>query len=413
MQPATTNTLEGFTERKGSVPAALVEALDIAVFEDLAEIEPVWRRFEASAVRSIYQRFDWLAPWARLAGPHVGVRPSVVVGSLSGETMFLLPLGRWRCGPARVVGWLGGTHVNISSGLFHADFLRSLDPSAVRILVRRIVAALGRVDYLDLANQPRQWQGYDNPFWHLPRRIGAQPVQFTRLDPDFDVVLGRSNGAKKRKRVRWQENTFARAGGYRFYRAGTPEEAFEILDAFLAQKAVQFSRNGVDNVFAVRGTADFLREIAQRSAALGDPLIEFYGLKVGGKLRATFAAGVDRGRVHGYFGSLAQDEFTRFSPGALLLHNLVRESCARGFSQLDLGVGEEPYKSSWLDDAEPHFTTYVPVTMLGRVLVSGLLVANAAKLKIRQNRRLWSLVKRLRQTLAAARGYGLEEPGSR
>ncbi len=399
IQPATSEALR-WAEPAGVAAMPQAEAVDIAVYDDLAAVEPVWRRLEAFGVRSIYQRFDWLEPWARLAGRREGVTPAIVVGTHRGEAMFLLPLGRRRHGPVRVARWLGGSHVNTNVGLYHPEFLAGLTAETSLGLTRRIVAALRPVDILSLANQPLRWQGFDNPFRHLPRQVEAQPVLVMRLAPDFDTVLGRGNGSRKRKKLRWQENALAPAGGYTFRRATTPADGAAILDAFLAQKAVQFAQQGMHNVFADPGVADFLRAAARRSGGT-EPLIEFYAIEVAGEIRATFAAGVDRGRLYGYFSAITQDEFTRVSPGELLLYNLVQESCRRGLAELDLGIGEERYKHSWTTEPEPHFNVYVPATLLGRTTVTALRLWKGAEGRVRRSPRLWATVKRLRRATAS------------
>lgn len=388
-----------------------VDALDIGICRDLGEAEPAWRLLEGVAPRSVYQRFDWIAPWQEHAGKAQGVTPTIVVGRYRNEPVFLLPLGRRWCSYGRVGNWLGGSHVNINLGLFRPDFRAVLDGAQVRRLFRRIVPQLGGIDFLALGNQPKVWRGLENPLWHLPNRLRAQPVHSLALDGDFEAVLARQHGARKRKKLRWQENALAPAGGYRFLRAGTPEEALKILDVFFHQKAIQFERSGIANVFAAPGVADFFRTIAARSAAAADPMIELYCLEIGGQIRATFAAGADGGRVHGFFSGMALDEYARVSPGELLLFNLVRESCRRGFAEIDLGVGQERYKSSWLPREETQFTTFVPVSGAGRLIVAGLLAGKAAQLAVRKRPRLYAIYRRTRARLAGRPSPAPPPPG--
>src|SRR5690606_15449935 len=100
-------------------PVDPVAGIRISVHEDLYEIEGLWRAFEATAVRSIYQRFDWLSRWVAEVAETVRMVPQVVVGSRSnGEPLFLLPFGKRRCALGQVVNWLGGSHCNINLGLY-------------------------------------------------------------------------------------------------------------------------------------------------------------------------------------------------------------------------------------------------------------------------------------------------------
>lgn len=378
---------------------AATGALDISVFPDFETVERVWRAFEPAAVRSIYQRFDWLAAWWAHAGRAAGVEPLIVLGCRNGAPLFLLPFGRRRTRLGRFVTWLGGSHVNVNLGLYDRDFASSLSSRTMRALFRTIAPHLGG-DLLVLGNQPETWEAVVNPFALLPGKLADQSVFAMRLEPDFEAVLRRHNGARKRKKLRWQENNLARLGGYRFARAGDAAEAGQMLDAFFAQKAVQFARSGVDDVFAEPGVRAFFRDLALRSERTDKPLIQLHGIEIAGAIRATFASGIDRGRVHGYFSGMSLDAFARVGPGDLLLHHLIRECCERGFTTFDLGVGDERYKSSWETVAEPQFRTVLPLSAWGRVLAPAYRAAGAARIAIRQNRTLWPLAKRLRERLA-------------
>ncbi len=400
IQPGTSETLR-WVEPAGVASPALADTIDIAVFSDLAAVEPLWRRLEAGAIRSIYQRFDWLDSWQRHAGVAARTTPAIVTGIHRGEAMFVLPLGRRRWGPVRFATWLGGSHVNTGIGLYHPDFVAGMTAEDATRLGRRIVAALRPVDVVHLPNQPLRWQGAENPMVHLGGRIAAQPVHVMRLPRDFDALLAQGNAARKRKKLRWQENTLAPVGGYVFRRAATLGEARDLLDAFLAEKAVQFADQGMHNVFAEPGVHAFLRDLIRRSFATGEPLIELFGVEIDGRVRATFAAGVEKGRRYGYFSAIAQDEFTRVSPGELLLHHLVRESCEAGLAEFDLGVGEERYKSSWATEPEEHFSVTIAATALGRAAVTGIRGWKNLELRVRHNPRLWALTKKLRRATAS------------
>ncbi len=344
-------------------PAKDSDDLSLSVHTDPDAIEPVWRELERTAPMSVYQRFDWLRPWCRLAAPALAVEPAIVLGCRHGRPAFLLPLGRRRSPLGALVEWLGGSHVNVGLGLFAPDFLATLDESSVRRLVSTAMQALAPIDVLALRNQPWPWHGQSNPLRHLAGRVDDQSVMAIALPPSINHLLTGPAGARKRKKLRWQENALAPVGGYRFMRAGNAAEATRLFDAFLAQKAAQFAQSGIDNVFADPGTERFFRDLIARSVEIGDPLIELYAIEIDGEIRATFAAGVDRGRVHGYFSGIRLDAFQRISPGELLLFNLVRASCERGLEVLDLGVGDERYKASWLPVCERQFATFLPATL--------------------------------------------------
>ncbi|MCW5695520.1 MAG: GNAT family N-acetyltransferase [Bauldia sp.] len=402
LAPADTVHRHGAAARAGlDMPIADIA---LSVHTDLRGAETDWRALEAVAPRAIYQRFDWLDAWYGTQGRALGIEPAIVIGRIGARPVIALPFGRRRSRLGRKLVWLGGTHVNSAMGLFDPGLAAALDRDAVRHLFRRATAAIGGFDYAVLCSQPYSWAGHANPLRHLPGLVEDQPVLVISLEGGFDAVLNRHSGARKRKKLRWQENTLRPAGGYRYRKAATPGEALSFLDTFLAQKTAQFARSGVDNVFAEPGAVDFLRQLVARSFALGEPLIELYGLEIEGKVRATFAGGVEGGRFQGYFSAIALDDWQRVSPGDLLLHHLVRSCCERGCDVLDFGIGEERYKASWDALPQRQFATYAGRTLKGRAIVAALRGIQAARVRIRSNRTAWAAVKKIRRGMARLRG---------
>ncbi len=376
--------------------AARVDDIVISVHTNVSALEQIWRELERRAPASIYQRFDWVLPWCNHAAPSLKIEPTVVLGSRHGRPVFLLPFGRRRARLGIEISWLGCSHVNIACGLFAPEFAASLDRPLTRELFARIAEALQPADLIVLGNQPKIWNGVANPLRQLRGSVDDQPVLAIPLRPDFEALVN----ARKRKKLRWQENALASVGGYRFFRAGDRAQANAVFNTFLAQKEQQFAKLGVDNTFADRGTADFFRSLIAQSADKADPVIQLYGLEVAGAIRATFAVGAHEGRVYGYFSGINLDAYQRVSPGELLLYQLIRDCCERGFQVLDLGVGEERYKAAWSPVLEAQFATFLPASAKGRVIAFAAMTMHVLKYRIRHNDTAWKMTKRLRRWTA-------------
>src|SRR5262249_18848920 len=87
--------------------AASPSALRLAVYRDLAGVETEWRAFEADAVFTAFQSFDWISAWQRHVGRRAGTEPAIVVGrDAGGQVLFILPLAVERLGAFRRLCWL-------------------------------------------------------------------------------------------------------------------------------------------------------------------------------------------------------------------------------------------------------------------------------------------------------------------
>src|SRR5262245_20581831 len=90
-----------------AAPAAARASVRIEVYDDLGAVEAEWRSFEQAADYTVFQCFDWLAPWWQHIGRPAGVRPAIVVGRRAdGSILFLLPLAV-EPGVVRRLTWLG------------------------------------------------------------------------------------------------------------------------------------------------------------------------------------------------------------------------------------------------------------------------------------------------------------------
>ena len=92
------------------------------------------------------------------------------------------------------------------------------------------------------------------------------------------------------------------------------------------------------------------------------------------------------------FNTYTLGENARHSPGLVLLMHMVAECADRGLRSFDIGVGRAHYKSSFCQEPEPLFDTFLPLTLRGRLAAGAFSTAFAAKRMIKQNPALWSAV---------------------
>jgi CelD/BcsL family acetyltransferase involved in cellulose biosynthesis len=115
-------------------------------------------------------------------------------------------------------------------------------------------------------------------------------------------------------------------------------QAFQTL---LGWKSEQYQRTGLSDVFAYEWTSRVVKRIwAERSDSFAGWLST---LSVGDKLVAAHFAMRSFGTVHSWFPGY-DPEFSKYSPGSLLLYEMARLGSAAGITKIDLGKGTERYK---------------------------------------------------------------------
>src|SRR3972149_1327026 len=135
----------------------------IEIYEHPAEALSVWTELEAIAPASAYQTHKWLVPWIETVGRSSGVCPMIVVArGINDLPIALFPFGIVQKGSVRVVHFLGGSASNSPLGLPRPG--KKLDGFDIFSLSRAPPRkARLRPDAFVLLNQPRNWEGVEDP----------------------------------------------------------------------------------------------------------------------------------------------------------------------------------------------------------------------------------------------------------
>jgi CelD/BcsL family acetyltransferase involved in cellulose biosynthesis len=387
-------------DRAWTVPASPRSTGQVArveIFEDMLSAEPYWRRLEGGhSLATPYQRFDLLSAWQYRVGARAGVTPFIVVGlDDAGEPVFLWPFGRMRKGPLKLVQFLGSKHANFNVGLWRRDSLATIGARELRDIFDGL--AEHDIDLVALFNQPLTWDSVPNPFSLLPHQ--------TSVDTSARLSLHRTTmndvlSSSMRSRLRSKERKLQVLSGYRYLQAATDEDIDRLLETFFALKSSHMATQGLGNVFADPGVAEFLHEACRHKLPNGRRLIEIHALEGGGEVLALFGIIADDYRFSSMFNTYTRGENGRHSPGLVLLTHLVADSIARGLRSFDIGVGRAHYKSFFCREPEPLFDTFLPLTQRGRLAAAAFGMAFAIKRVIKQNHALWSAVQAWRRVRA-------------
>jgi CelD/BcsL family acetyltransferase involved in cellulose biosynthesis len=77
-------------------------------------------------------------------------------------------------------------------------------------------------------------------------------------------------------------------------------------------------------------------------------------------------------------------ESARYSPGLILMRDIIDHYAGRGYTSLDLGIGSDDYKRLFCKSDEPIFDSYLPLTTRGRMAAIGMSSLARAKRFVKQ-----------------------------
>lgn len=376
--------------RSTSRRIARVEAMS-----DLAAAEPIWRAFETrQQFLTSYQRFDFLSAWQQEVGRHERASPFMVIGTdAEGRPLVLLPLAIRNKLGIRTACFMGGKHTNFNMALWDSDFAAqatSTDLDALLSGIKNLAAA----DVLALTQQPARWQDLANPFAKLPQQPSVNLCPALKIPPGAAPTELISNSF--RKRLKSKERKLQSLPGYRYYLADSEAEITRLLDWFFRTKPQRMAEQKLPNVFAEGGVEDFVRSACCAKLADGHRAIDIHALECDEDVIALFAGVADGYRFSMMFNTYTMSEHSRYSPGLILIRNIIDHYAGRGYRALDLGIGSDEYKRMFCKTDEPIFDSFIALTSRGKLAASAMSAIHRGKHLVKQNPALLHLAQQLR-----------------
>jgi len=366
----------------------------VDIISDLGEAEPVWRALEDHAQFSTpYQRFDLLGSWQSLVGAREGAAPLIVI-AYDGERrpLVLMPLTLTREHGVRVARLMGGKHTTFNMALWDGDFARETTAADLAELLSAL-RAQDVADVLVMTQQPRHWHDVLNPFAALPRQPCANDCPVLSMVPGDPPQNRISNSFRRRLKSKERK---LQSPGYRYHLAASEADVDRILDWFFRVKPMRMAEQKLPNVFADPGVEDFIRN-ACRAPHAGGRVIDIHALECDDEVIAMFAGVADGHRFSMMFNTYTMSARARYSPGLILMRNIIDHYAARRYRALDLGIGSDDYKRLFCKGDEPIFDSFIALSARGRLAATSMSALNRLKRRVKRNRALLHLAQRLRR----------------
>jgi CelD/BcsL family acetyltransferase involved in cellulose biosynthesis len=371
---------------------------DVDIVGDLAEAEKIWRSLEVERqFFTPYQRFDFLEPWQRQVGARESLSPFIVIAyDAERHPLLLLPLALRRSNRIRTACFMGGKHTTFNMALWDRDFAKAATLADLDALVAAI-AARGAADVLALNQQPLRWRDLANPMALLPKQPSVNDC------PQLTMVPGAAPAAliknPFRRRLKGKERKLQRLPGYRYHVAASDADVERLLDWFFLVKPRRMIEQKLPDVFAEPGVKDFIRGACMARLAGGGRVIDIHAIECDDEVIAIYAGVADGYRFSMMFNTYTMSGNSRFSPGLILMRNIIDEQAARGYRALDLGVGSDEYKRLFCKSDEPIFDCFIPLSPRGKFAASAMSGLNRAKYLVKHNQALLFLAQKLRSAL--------------
>ena len=374
--------------------ASRIASVDI--IDDLGQAEAIWRGLEAQ-LSTPYQRFDFLGHWQRLVGKRDGLKPFIVI-AYDGERrpLLLLPLTLQRKHGIRTVRFMGGKHATFNMALWDRDFAAAATAADLDALLAAI-RARAAADVLALTQQPLRWQDFANPMALLPRQPSVNDCPLLAMTPGDAPAVLISNSF--RRRLKGKERKLQPLSGYRYHVATSDAEIERLLDWFFSVKPLRMAEQRLPNVFAEPGVEDFIRDTCMARLAGDGRVIDIHALECDDEVIAIYAGVADGHRFSMMFNTYTMSGNSHYSPGLILMRNIIDDYAGRGYRALDLGIGSDHYKRLFCKSEEPIFDCFIQLSPRGKIAANAMSAINRLKRVVKGNQALFWLAQKLRGAL--------------
>ena len=367
----------------------------VDIIHDLAAAEPIWRGFETPQHSfTPYQRFDFLAAWQRQVGEREGLHPFIVVARDSErQPLMLLPLATRTVLGMRCAGFMGGKHATFNMALCDRDFAANATLADLATLVSAI-SAQTRADVLALHQQPLQWQDLPNPLSLLPHQPSANDCPLLTISPGAAPADLISNSF--RRRLKGKERKLQPLAGYRYHLASESADIARLLDWFFRVKPQRMAEQNLPNVFAEPGVEAFIRSACMTPLANGGHAIDIHALECDDEVIAIFAGVADGHRFSMMFNTYTMSASAKYSPGLILMRDIIDHYAGQDYRAFDLGIGSDEYKRLFCKSDELIFDSFIPLSLRGRLAAGVMSGLDRAKRTVKHNPRLLEIAQNLR-----------------
>lgn len=317
----------------------------------------------------VFQTREWLNLWLDTYGRTQNITPVVFdIQDRHDSGRLILPLAIRNLGPGvRVLTVLGG---------FHADYAGAQLSGDPRYLNAKTcwtaIDNWARTNKIDLISIPR-----------IPEFIGQQPNPLASPDllpcensgqislpqgwPEF---YNQRFKTRVKADIRRQMKRLSALGTLSFRTASTLQEALQLTTTMIEQKRIRYREMGVTDQFCHSEAYTLYHRLTETLWPTG--VVHVAGLFVDQDVIATHWGAQFQNRFYYLMPAHQGGEWTKYSPGKLLLQHLVEHAATQGCTVFDLTVGGESYKDDWCDSNMRLVRYEKTITLTGRLIALAL-----------------------------------------
>jgi CelD/BcsL family acetyltransferase involved in cellulose biosynthesis len=356
----------------------------IEVYTTFDEAREIWNDLcGLPCLSTPFQEFMFLENWQRSIGTYDQYKPLIVViYDAAKNPLAILPFVTTSAFGLKVAEFAGGKHATFNMGMWRRAFAANITRKDLDHIFSDIRTLCKDIDLIVLQQQPRSWNGFENPFSLLPRQTSVNNCpRLTIADPSKPQLIV-SNSF--RRRLRSKEKKLESQGGYRHTIVKNSEELTRIMDAFFRIKPQRMALQKLPDTFSESKVRDFVMATCALGLDKSKLPIDIHALETDDEVLAIFTGVADGARFSMMYNTYTMSANARHSPGLILIRRIIDHYAQHNYRTIDLGVGDAEYKTLFCKDTEPLFDSFLGLSAIGKLAAPLFALRNRIKRQIKK-----------------------------
>ena len=332
-------------------------------------LKSFWEKMEEKNSFSVFQSFLWHKNWfEKIAAKNKNLKTIIKVAFIDNIPVAIFPFILKIKNFNTIIEFFGEDQFDYKTPIFDKNI-------NIYEVWKKINESLPKHDVKYLDKIPSHLGGNSNPFATLNFSKSlhqSYQIYLPNNVEDLSFISKSSKSQTLRRRRRLSER-----GDLEFKVCNSFDDYKKIIEETFKQKENRYIETGVRNILTNNDVRNFYESLY--FSELGKIKVHLSYLSLNNEILATHLGFIYDDTFYWIFPSFKRSNFDKFSPGRILLYELIILSIEGGLKKFDFTVGSEDFKKKWSNNSTNLITYYDYNSLKGFIFCKTLRVINFLK----------------------------------
>jgi len=338
------------------------DTLHITIYREFCEpLKKMWLALQDDVKVEAFQTYEWLFHWQSVVGSMSdNISPCLIVVHDNCRSLAaIFPFSLRRVGIFRVIEFMGGAQSDYNAILLRREYRNH---NAFKDIWKLVLRNLPSHDIKLFLRMPLVLDDLPNPM------VSILPVSYqtssysATLASSWELFSNRLPSKMLKENARFSRR-LSEIGRLKFKIATSIEDYNNLCEDLFRQKQMRYNETGARNILLNLSVKNFYKNAF--FAKSNRIQFQLSSLMLDDKTMATHWGVIYGDTFYYLLPAFESGDLDKYSPGRLLLQNLIEWAIGAGIKKFDFTTGSESYKRIWCDSTVKLYKAILPNTFLG------------------------------------------------